>query len=190
MSGNSGPKVKGVTLRSALQALERLRGKAIYDATVAAMPSDLAEAVRYRTIIASKWYPIEWYCAVHAAMMTATHEGERLIRDVERDAARADMTGVYSIAFKLLSPQTLINLSSRLFSTYYDTGSVETLEARKGYVRIRWSGCTGFNRTIWVGIVASCEYMLELAGAKNVRVYLRYGGGDGDDFAEGEAFWT
>lgn len=190
MTAGREPKVKGVTLRSALQALQRLRGKAGFDATVGFLPDHLAEEVRFGTIIASRWYPIEMYCALHAAMIAGTREGDRIIREVEREAARADMTGVYRIAFKLISPQTLITLSSRLFNTYYDTGTVETLESRKGHVRIRWTGCTGFNRTIWVGIIASCEQMLELAGAKNVRTHVRSGGGNDEDFAEAEAYWT
>ncbi len=184
------PKVKGVTLRSAMQALERLRGKALCEAAIQLMPLELAEGMRYGTILASRWYPVSWYRDLHSAIVSATNEGERIIRMVEREAARSDMTGVYRVAFKLLSPETLINLSSRLFSTYYDTGRAETLDSRKGYVRVRWSGCTGFNRNIWAGLFASCEMMLELAGAKNVRMYVRAGGGQEDDFAETEAYWT
>ena len=189
MPARGTPNVKGITLRSAMRALEQLRGKAVSEAATKAMPAELADAVRYGTILASRWYPISWYKDLHSGIVSATNEGDRIIREVEREAARADMTGVYSIAFKLLSPQTLISLSSRLFSTYYDTGSVETVEARKGYVRIRWSGCTGFNRTIWLGIFASCEMMLELAGGKNVRTHVRAGGQE-DDFADAEAYWT
>jgi hypothetical protein len=186
----SDPKVKGVTLRSAMRALEHLRGKAVCEAATKAMPTQLAEALRYGTIIASHWYPLGWYRDLQSGIVSATNEGERIIREVEREAARSDMTGVYRVAFKLLSPQKLINLSSRLFSTYYDTGNVETLESRKGYVRIRWSGCTGFSRNIWVGIFASCEMLLELAGAKNIRMHVCSGGGPEDDFAEAEAYWT
>jgi hypothetical protein len=184
------PKVKGVTLRSAMQALERLRGAAVVQATTDALHGEAAEGFRYGTIIAAGWYPTSWYRELHAAMLRVTGEGEQLIRDVEREAARADMTGVYSLAFKLLSPQVLLSLSSRLFSTYYDTGKVQMLDARKGYARSRWSGCTGFNRSIWVGVFASCELFLELAGAKNVRPHVVAGGGAHDDFAELEAYWT
>ena len=184
------PKVKGVTLRSAMRALEHLRGKALCEAATKAMPGEVGDALRYGTILASRWYPISFYRDLHSGIVSATNEGDRIIRELEREAARGDMTGVYSIAFKLLSPQTLISLSSRLFSTYYDTGSVQALDARKGYVRMRWSGCTGFSRTIWVGIFASCEMMLELAGGKNVRMHVRAGGGQDDDFAEAEAYWT
>jgi hypothetical protein len=187
---NGEPKVKGVTLRSALQALERLQGSAAREAAIKAMPAELADAFRYGTIIASRWYPMRWYCDLHSAIVSTTSGSERIIREVERDAARADMTGVYSFAFKLLSPQTLIGLANRLFSTYYDTGTVETLESRKGYVRIRWVGCTGFSRNTWVGIFASCELLLELAGAQHIRVHVRSGGGAGDDWAEAEAYWS
>lgn len=77
---------------------------------------------------------------------------------------------------------TLVAASSRLFSTYYDTGRVETLQARTGYVRMRWSGCAGFNRSIWLGLFASCELMLEMAGADAVRLHVR-AGGKSEDFA-------
>ncbi len=190
MRANTVPQVKGVTLRSAMKALEQLRGKAVCEAAIQRMPPELADGMRYGTILAARWYPISWYRDLHSAIVSATNEGERIIRAVEREAARSDMTGVYSVAFKLLSPQTLINLSSRLFSTYYDTGHAETVDSRKGYVRVRWSGCSGFDRNIWAGLFASCELMLELAGAKNIRLYVRAGGGQEDDFAETEAYWT
>jgi hypothetical protein len=177
----TGPKVKGVTIRSLMRSLEQLRGKKVYEAVVNAMPPGLADAVRYGTIIASKWYPLEWYRGIHAAIVSATGEGERIICEIERESARYDMTGIYKVAFKVLSPETLIGISARLFSTYYDTGKLEKVESRKGYVRMRWTGCKGFNRTIWAGMFASCEVMLELAGAKNVRFHTLSGGGEHDD---------
>lgn len=189
MAEEQSPKVKGVTLRSAAHAFRRIREQH-YDTMLGALPRELADALRYGGIAASKWYPIEWYRALHAGMISATNEGERIIREVERSAARADMTGVYRLVFKLLSPQTLIGLSARLFSTYYDTGRVETIESRSGYVRLRWTGCTGFDRNIWAGVFASSEEMLELAGARSVRIHVLQGGGQGNDFAEAEAFWT
>lgn len=77
----------------------------------------------------------------------------------------------------------------RLFSTYYDTGRFEVVESRSGYVQACWRNCIGFNHSIWVGIFASCDEMLALAGAKAIRTHLRAGGQDDDDAADVEAFW-
>jgi hypothetical protein len=182
--------VKGVALRSAAKSFEHLRGSKTFAELLDAAPKQLADELRYGTLAASRWYPIGWYRDLHTAMQKVTGEGERMIREVEREASRSDMTGVYRIAFKLLSPQTLFNMSERLFATYFDTGKVETVESREKYIRVRWSHCTGFSRTVWLGVFASCEVMLELAGAKNVRVHVLSGGGSSDDFAEAEGYWV
>jgi hypothetical protein len=54
----SEPRVKGVSFRSVLQALEALRGSEVVKNCTSQLPADLAEAFQYGTILASGWYPI------------------------------------------------------------------------------------------------------------------------------------
>ena len=56
-----GPRVKGTAFRGVIQALEVLRGQAVVEQCQSLMPDDLAAAFRYKTLLASGFYPIEWY---------------------------------------------------------------------------------------------------------------------------------
>jgi hypothetical protein len=190
VSVSPGAKIKGIAFLSVMRALERLRGKDAADAALAAMPEEPRSGLRYGRIVAGGWYPIEQYRDLFAAVGSTTNEGERIIHELGREAARLDMTGVYKAVFKLLSPQIIFNLSARLFSNYYNTGKVTIIESRHGFVQASWTGCKGFNRHLWVEVLASAEMYLELAGAKNIRMRILLGGGQDDAFAEAQAHWT
>ncbi|MGC4069686.1 MAG: hypothetical protein QM784_34510 [Polyangiaceae bacterium] len=185
-----GPQVKGIAFRSALRALDQVRGAQTVETAIALMSAELSSAIRYGTIIAASWYPIEWYRELFRAIAEGTKGGEGIVREIGRESARLDMTGIYRAAFKLLSPQALFGLSTRLFSNYYDTGSVSILESRQGFALARWMNCEGFDRNLWLEVIASSEMFLELAGARQVRMRVLSGAGRDDDFAEVQAHWT
>jgi hypothetical protein len=185
-----GPQVKGIAFRSALRALEQLRGAPAVEAAIILTPAELSSAIRYGTLIAASWYPIGWYRDLFRSIVDSTRGGEGIVREIGREAARLDMTGIYRAAFKLLSPQALFGLSARLFSNYYDTGSVSILESRQGFAHARWSNCEGFDRNLWLEVVAASEMYLELAGARQVRMRVIAGANRDDEFAEVQTHWA
>jgi hypothetical protein len=184
------PRVKGVAFRSVLSALEQLRGRAAVDLAITRMPDELSQALRYGTVLPTGWYPTAWYRAMWAGVRAATGEGLDLARHIGREAIRSDMTGLYRLVFKMFSPETVLSQSRRMFNNYYSHGSLEVIDSRSGYGKAIWRGCEGFDRMMWVEILGSSEELLELAGAKFVRVQLLRGGQDGDDFADAEARWA
>jgi hypothetical protein len=50
--------------------------------------------------------------------------------------------------------------------------------------------CLGFDGNIRGEVAGSCESLLEIAGAKHVRIRLLAGARDGDSDAEFEARWS
>jgi hypothetical protein len=185
-----GPRVKGVSFKSVLRALEVLRGPQAAQACTSAMPTDLADAFRYGTMLASSWYPIEWYRALLEAVQTSACEGDHFMCKIGQQCLRQDMTGVYRAVFHLLSPQAVIRISSRLFSNYYDTGKCTILEAKTGFAHASWAGCSGFDRRMWLEAFGACEMVMELSGAKHIRSRVVSGGRDGDDCAELTGHWA
>ena len=185
-----GPQVKGIAYRSALRALEHLRGLPAVESAISAMSPELADSIRYGTLIAASWYPIEWYRELFTSVVSTTGNNRGIVHEIGREAARLDMTGIYRAAFKLLSPQSVLGLSARLFSNYYDTGSVVIVGSRSGFAQARWTNCTGFDRNLWGEVFASVEMYLELAGASQVRTHIVSGAGLSDDCAELQAYWT
>jgi hypothetical protein len=101
------------------------------------------------------------------------------------------MRGVHKqILARLISPQALLAISQRVFNTYYDTGTVATLESRRGYARIQCNGCIGWDENMWNEMVGSCESLLTIAGGQHVRSRIVSGGGNGDHEMITEAHWA
>src|SRR6185295_12295908 len=104
-------------------------------------------------VLASSWYPIGWYKDAFRAFRSATGDGTDLSRQIGYQAVKRDMRSVYKAIFvRLISPQTLLGMSSRLFSSYYDTGHFDVLESRRGYVLVRLHGCAGWDLNMWTEI--------------------------------------
>jgi hypothetical protein len=183
------PQVKGVAFRSVMRALERLRGTQVVDATLQALPAELANALRFGTIVTAGWYSIEWYRAILAAAVSTSKQGERILYEIGRESIRHDMTGLYKVAFKILSPQTIFGMGTRLFSNYYKMGTVEITRSEKGFVEARWSKCTGFDRNMFLEIFSATVMLLELAGTKDLRANIISGAGPRDEFMVAQANW-
>jgi hypothetical protein len=185
------PRVKGVAFRTIDLCYERLRGVEARDRARDLMPPELADAFRYFTLLAASWYPISWYRETFRAFRASTNEGPELPREIGRLAARHDMSGVHKqILAKIISPQALLAMSQRVFNTYYDTGRLEIVESRSGYVQARFGNCVGWDQNMWMEFLGSCESLLEIAGARRIETNVLSGALDGNAHALIEARWA
>jgi hypothetical protein len=185
------PRVKGVAFRTIDRCFLELFGAAAHVKAHGLMQRDVCEAYRYGTLLPASWYPISWYRDIFGAFRGATGLGPELPRRIGALAVRHDMSGVHKrLLAWLTSPETLLGLSQRVFNTYYDTGKVEILESRSGFVRMRASKCTGWDLNMWSELAGSSHALLEVAGARQVRVRGVFGGHDGDDQHTLEATWV
>lgn len=184
------PRVKGVAFRSVHTSLGKLRGKSAQQAALAACGTELRDGFTYGAIVPGGWYSIDWYKELFAAIRSSTGEGKELVTEIGRQCTRDDMSGIYSMIAKLISPQSLFSLSQRVFSNYYSVGKVEVVESRKGYNQARWSGCAQFDENMWTEILGSCIQLLEIGGAESVRARILSGGHDGSDAMEAAAHWS
>jgi hypothetical protein len=169
----------------------KLAGVAAHERAVALLAPEVAEAYRYGTLLAASWYPISWYRDVFRALRAATGAGPELPRRIGALAVQHDMRGAHKrfVAW-FSSPQTLLSLSQRVFNTYYDTGKLEIIDSRAGFVRMRATGCIGWDLNMWSELAGSSQALLEVAGARHVRVRAISGGQDGDHQHELEAHWV
>ena len=154
------------------------------------MCEPLRDGIRYGSIVSTGWYPIAWYKDLLQATRRASGEGKDLIHQIGRQCTRDDMSGIYAVIAKLISPQSLWSLSQRVFSSYYSVGMVKMSETRPGYSRAAWSNCQGFDENMWTEVLGSCVQLLEIGGAKDVRIRVLAGGRDGLDAMEAAAHWS
>ncbi len=186
----SEPRVKGVAFRSVMAAVDAICPAGTRERALGQMDRELGEALRYGTILPSGWYPISSYKTMWSAILAASGGGPELVRKIAHECMRIDTAGVYRFVMRMLSPETVFAASSRFFSGYYDTGSLEVVERRRGRARAEWRGCVGFDRTMWMEVMASGEALVEMAGGKDVRHRIVLGGRDGDTDTVSELFWT
>jgi hypothetical protein len=188
---NKEPRVKGVAFRSIDACYLELRGQVAHSRARALMMADLREAYRQGLILSASWYPISWYRDAFRAFRAASSDGAEVARLIGRLTVRHDMQSVYKQLFlKLVSPQLLLSFSGRLFSTYYDTGTFTIVESRRGYSLARLEGCIGWDANMWTEILGASASMLEVAGAKEVRMHVRSGGRETDQAMDMEAHWV
>lgn len=180
---------KGVMLRNRVDLVGSLRGEQALAKTFDLLPREIADALRYKSVTATAWYPIAWLREVHAAAAQATSSGPELARTLGREGAKKNFTTIHRTLLPLLSPTSIVERSPRVLRTYFDGGEIRILESSAASVTSRWSGCRGFDRNIWESMLGGCEAALSIARAKDVRVRLVKGGGDGASEAEITAFW-
>jgi hypothetical protein len=182
------PQVKGIAFRGILSAAERLHGPEAAPKLMAQLPAELAKAFQYKAIVTSGWYPIGDYRTLLAAT-AKTFGGVPALRLIGRDASLQDFRGIYKVLTFVLSPQFVIKRSPGMFNRYYDTGTLEIPEARPGFCRARFTGCTGFDPLMWEDAVAGAAGVLEACGGKDVKTTVIEGGGT-DDHVTVNATWT
>ncbi len=186
----SEPQVKGVAFRSVYGSLGALRGAAAQRAALQAVSEGLRHGFTYRSIVPGGWYGIELYKELFRGIRSSTGEGKELVHEIGRQCTRDDMSGIYSALAKLISPQSLFSLSQRVFSSYYSMGNVMLSESRAGYSQAVWSKCQSFDENMWTEVLGSCVQLLEIGGAKHVRIRVLSGGLDGNDHMEAAAHWS
>jgi hypothetical protein len=170
--------------------MQELHGVGAVERISADLPPELATAVQYGSISVGSWYPLEWLCALHAALCKLSNAGPELSRSLGRRSAQLNFTTVHKAFISVLSPEFVIARAPRVFASYYDTGQMRIVESRPGMSRALWTGCKGFDRNLWQGTIGHCEGALMLSGVDNFRVRVDRGGNDNDDYMDATAFWT
>jgi hypothetical protein len=183
--------VKGNAFRTIEQCFTELYGEEAREAALVLLPEPLRRAYQHKLLLASNWYPIAWYRDTFTAFRDSQRAGLELPREIGRRGVRRDLGSVYKqLLLKMVSPQALLSLSQRLFKNYFDAGEMRIEVSRSGYVHATWTGCEGWDENLWAELSGSCEALLEMAGARHVRLRVVKGGRTGDSRCEMDAHWA
>jgi len=151
------------------------------EGTLAGVPPEISRALRLGEVVASGWYPVDWYRELHAAMNRACGEtGLDLSRRIGRESTIEDFRGIYRLLLRVISSETLVAQSPKLFGMFFEGGEVAMVETGKGFGVIEFTGWHGFDRAIWSDVTGAVEGVLVARRATDVRSrVLRGGGSDG-----------
>jgi hypothetical protein len=181
--------MKGLSLRNYVGVLRELRGDAVAEAVLAALRPELRAALTSGQIVPSGWYPVGWKRELHAAGKQVTAE-PRLAWVMGSEMTRRDLKGIYRSFLRVVSPRYVMSVGSRFFANYFRGASMRVHETRRGFTRVSFAGCHGFDRNLWLDVVGGCEATLEAAGGQYVRMHIEAGGRDGDHAAQVSAWWS
>lgn len=162
-------KVKGTVLHANVAFIQEKFGREAYDKIVAGLSESDRNALG-SVVLQSAWYEYSLVLRImEAAEKLYVASGPRsLAWEMGRFSAEYGLKTVYKIFFKVADPQFIISRASKIFSNYFDSGTMEviSLEPRSAHIRIR-----GFNQPCQVFCDRAMGWMertLELAGAKSV----------------------
>ena len=179
--------IKGVAVRSLLEVLRERFGEGIVDELKGVMAEEDARHLD-APVLASTWYPIRFYRALHNAAQRQLSRGPELARSLAQEAVGRDFKGVYRLVAGTLKPEWLLAWAPRQYRRYLRGGVVTLPEIRAGYARMEMRECHGFDRSVWMDIMGSGEAILTACGATHLRARIKEGG-EGDE-AVLEFFWV
>ena len=182
-------RVKGLVFRQTMQEVERLCGREAADRALSLMPADLRDALDAGGVVAHGWYSVEWQRAMWDAIRVATDASPDMLRLIGHEAVLGAVSTVYRPFLKLLSPATMAQVGAKLWGRVYEGGGYLVTSAEQGRMSIRFLGCTGFDRTMWLVTTGTVEAFAKLAGARRISIRIVAGGRDGDDWAELVGRW-
>lgn len=181
---------KGNNFTGMLQSLERRSGHAAVEATVAASPPRLRDALRLGEILTGGWYPVAWYIDLNTALRVALNVGHDFGRLLARDSTIHDFSTLHRRLVGTRGAESVLSQADRLMDRYWKGGTVRCEILRPGAARLHFAGWNGFDRAIWQDLAGGVEGVLHLCRAQDLQAAVVRGGGDSDSHMDLELRWT
>ena len=142
-------------------------------------------------VLPSAWYPVSLLLAI---MRAAKAEFGATMPDIYtrmgRSSADYSLSTVYSLVFKVSSPQWIVSRASAVFASYYDTGKMGAPENGKGFATVELSDFGESAPEFCERILGWSTRILEHCGAKRVKVEHLQCRCRGDRTCRFKATWT
>jgi predicted hydrocarbon binding protein len=142
-------------------------------------------------ILSSAWYPLSLLLSImRAAKAEFGASMPDLYNQMGRSSADYSLSKVYSLVFKLSSPQWIVSRASVAFASYYNTGKMSAIENGKGFATVELSDFAEPAPEFCERIVGWCARILEHCGTKWVEVQHIQCRCRGDKTCRFKATWT
>lgn len=166
MSSNA----KGTVFISTVRFLKESFGEEGLQKVIARLAPDERQRMG-APILASAWYPVS--LLLHIIQASRDEFGASvpdLCIKMGRASADYSLTTVYSMVFKVSSPQWIISRASAVFASYYDTGKMSVSENGKGSATLVITDFADPAPELCERIAGWCGRVLEHCGAHSVRI--------------------
>lgn len=170
-------RMKGQSFRGWLDVFEDVAKGHSKTALLAALPTEIAEAFHYKAIIASGWYPIDWYLRLYEASQRIGVDQRGFAKRMGRATTEQDVKGIYSFIVKFASPGMVFATAQRLLGMYVEDVSTKLVHKEEARVRMQVTIAGSFTE-LWDELAGGGEAMLSVNGAKRPFVQWKQAGID------------
>ena len=117
-------RIKGASLINTIGILREVLGGSRFQEIVTRCPVQTQNLIR-RTLIALEWVPLEqWAPFLQAIYEHICHKDEPQFRRLMRAVCKRDFSTLYRSYIAQSSPQAVLEKSSTIWSSYFDSGSL------------------------------------------------------------------
>jgi hypothetical protein len=161
---------KGQLFHGNLAALGARNGAAAVRSVIEACEGPVGEVLRRGTLQSSGWYPAGWVSELFRSMYAVTGCGPELGRELGREAVLADRRGIFRPVLHFASPERSLPIAPLVYGLYVRGPKQALLERGRGVVRVRWTGCRGFDASIRELHVGATLGLIDVAGGIDAKV--------------------
>lgn len=183
-------KVKGSAIKATLAFLEKHAGEAKTAEILARLdPGD--RQMLEETMLVGNWYDLKPLLHLMAASEGAVEvpQGRTVAWEIGRFSADFGLKTIYRLFIKLADPGFVVRKATQLFSTNYDSGSMDLVKAEPHEAVMRLTGFEEPDARFCQRLLGFMQRSLELSGAKNVRMDHPKCEARGDGHCEFMAKW-
>lgn len=160
--------VKGSAVVGTLRFVRERFGEAALRETLAAL--DAADRHALEGALVSAWYPLPLLLRLMRQIEARFgSQVPHIYRAIGAASADYGLNTVYKIFFKIGSPQFIISRASRVFSSYYQRGSMVVTETGPGLVKLELRGFDDGAPEYCERIFGWMTHTMELCGAHDLQ---------------------
>lgn len=168
---------KGTNIHGILAAVGRMHGEPARAAVRDAVRGEAGEAVRLGAVVSGGWYPVAWHDAVLVAVEETFPTRRFAIRELTYESVKNDFQTIFKVVSLVASPSFAMTNASKVMARYYDGGRVTVVEAREGFLHIRFDDYFGFTPRVWDDVHGGLEAIIDLMGVERDPFEVRYAQG-------------
>jgi hypothetical protein len=169
MAPAAGNAIRGQAFRSIVDVADEVLGPGTKERVLAGLSAPVADAFRYHSIIASGWYPMEWYSELLRTAASVAPGFPHAIRRLGKASSARDMSTVHRFLLKLASPAFAISQAARIMGLYMKEHGSEQIESSPGAVRMRLR-IPGASAELWEDVAGGTEAILEGTGVRQGQI--------------------
>ena len=99
------------------------------------------------------------------------------IRELTYESVKNDFQTIFKVVSLVASPSFAMTNASKVMARYYDGGRVTVVEAREGFLHIRFDDYFGFTPRVWDDVHGGLEAIIDLMGVERDPFEVRYAQG-------------